>query len=122
MKKVILVLIAIIGFSAIFLTGCQKEENVDVSGTKWKASISNGYEYVKSTLFFESQNSVAFTLEVNEYSVAETFPYKISGNIITMDTNPIWDNDFIFEKVGNSMYWTNYAGNDADIVLKYVKQ
>jgi hypothetical protein len=120
-KKFMLFCLAVLmAMSAIFFTGCQKDETLDVSGTKWKASISDGSDYFRSTLYFESSKSVVFTLDVPDISITETFPYKISGNIITVDTEPVWETDFFFEKIGNSIYWINFTDND--MVLKYVQQ
>ena len=97
------------------LSGCKKEvqeeENMDIAGTKWISTAS----YIQSSLYFENSASVQFSCKIDgDYLWNESVPYKISKNMIEIDEI------FLFEKIGNHIYWINLGEND--LVLKYVMQ
>jgi hypothetical protein len=109
----------LIATSVILLAGCQKD-NLDVSGTKWAASLDNWW----FTLYFETSSSVIFSAgNTGNMGQSIALPYKVSGNTITLDTKPMGENfAFILEKGEKYLYWDMKSFFGLDGALKFIQQ
>lgn len=118
MKKVIS-LVMVVLVATICLTGCKKDKNDDnnlnLVGTRWSASLSNGGSYLSSSLYFMNSSQASFSLNIDGEGATDTFSYTISGSKIRLN---VFDDVLIFEKLGDYIYWEIADG----AVLKYTQQ
>lgn len=99
----------------VLSTGCQKNDDLNLSGTKWKGSVENLW----ITLYFKNSKSVELTIGEGFEHQTETFPYTVSGNLISVNCE---GEVLRFEKVEKYLYWDMSNISGTNMTLKLVQQ